>query len=175
MPLENFLVRNKRRLVERYSNPGAWDQLDMTAQGELTREVAGLPSVHADTDLDAKQFDVLILNLQLVVLRVDARFDELKESVIELAGAMEQKQTIPMVREQLPLIQEVQTTLFWQGVTVPEPVGSGSSSFRTSFCAFAQLRVFALRRINSPLSSVPWIHLGHLQRRQAGFVFLQGG
>jgi type I restriction enzyme, R subunit len=33
--------------------------------------------------------------------------------LIELAGAMEEKQTIPMVREQLPLIQEVQTTLFW--------------------------------------------------------------
>jgi type I restriction enzyme R subunit len=120
MPLENFLVRNKRRLVEKYSDPGAWKQLDVTAQGELTREVAGLPSVHADTDLDAKQFDVLMLNLQLVVLRIDARFDELKENVIELAGAMEEKQTIPMVREQLPLIQEVQTTQFWQGVTVPE-------------------------------------------------------
>lgn len=120
MPVENFLVRNKRRLVEKYSDPGAWEALDVAAQGELTRELAGLPSVHADTDLDAKQFDVLVLNLQLAVLRVDARFDELKESVIELAGAMEEKQTIPMVREQLPLIQEVQTTQFWQGVMVPE-------------------------------------------------------
>lgn len=120
MPVENFLVRNKRRLVEKYSDPEAWEQLDVAAQGELTREVAGLPSVHADTDLDAKQFDVLMLNLQLAVLRADARFDELKENVIELAGAMEEKQTIPMVREQLPLIHEVQTTQFWQGITVPE-------------------------------------------------------
>jgi type I restriction enzyme R subunit len=120
MPLENFLVRNKRRLVEKYINPGVWEQLDVTAQGELTREMAGLPSMHADTDLEAKQFDVLILNLQLAVLRVDARFDGLKESVIELAGAMEEKQAIPMVWDQLPLIQEVQTTQFWQGVTVPE-------------------------------------------------------
>jgi len=85
-----------------------------------TREVAGLPSVHADADLDAKQFDVLIFNLQLAVLRVEARFDELKEGVIELASAMEEKQAIPMVREQLQLIQQVQTTQFWQGVTVPE-------------------------------------------------------
>src|SRR5262249_38435205 len=48
------------------------------------------------------------------------RFDELKESVIELASAMEEKQVIPMVREQIQLIQEVQTTHFWQHVTVPE-------------------------------------------------------
>lgn len=120
MPLENFLVRNKRRLVEKYSDAEAWAHLDVAEQGELANEVAGLPSVVADADLDAKQFDVLLLNLQLAVLRVEARFEELKGSVIELASAMEEKQAIPMVREQLPLIQEVQTTQFWQGVTVPE-------------------------------------------------------
>lgn len=120
MPVEDFLVRNKRRLVENYSHPGAWEQLNVAAQGELTREVAGLTSVHADTDVDARQFDVLMLNLQLAGLRVDARFDELKESVIELAGAMEEKQAIPMVCELLPLIREVQRAQFWQGVTVPE-------------------------------------------------------
>jgi len=120
MPLDNFLVRNKRRLVEKYSDPAAWEELGVTAQGELTREVAGLPSIVADADLDAKQFDVLMLNLQLAVLRVEARFDELKENVIELASALEEKQAIPMVREQIQLIQEVQTTQFWQNVTVPE-------------------------------------------------------
>lgn len=120
MPVENFMVRNKRRLVEKYSDPAAWETLDVAAQGELTREVAGLPSVVADADLEAKQFDVLMFNLQLAVLRVEARFDELKENVIELASAMEEKEAIPMVREQLPLIEEVQTTQFWQGVTVPE-------------------------------------------------------
>ena len=120
MPQENFLVRARRRLVEKYSDPGAWEQLDVVAQGELTREVAGLPTIAADADLNAKEFDVLILNLQLGVLRVQARFDELKENVIALAGAMEEKQAIPMVRDQLLLIQEVQTTQFWQGVTVSE-------------------------------------------------------
>ena len=43
------------------------------------------------------------------------------------------------------------------------------------FFAVAQLRVFALRRMNSPVSSVPWIHLGHLHLRQAGFFRLHGG
>ncbi|HEY2470158.1 MAG TPA: DEAD/DEAH box helicase family protein [Terracidiphilus sp.] len=120
MPVDNFLVRDKRRLVEKYSDPAAWEELDVAAQGELTREVAGLPSVVADADLEAKQFDVLMLNLQLAVLRVEARFEELKGTVIELASAMEEKQVIPMVGEQLELIQEVQTTQFWQGVTVSE-------------------------------------------------------
>jgi type I restriction enzyme R subunit len=120
MPLENFLVRAKRQLVERYSDAAAWEQLDITAQGELTREVAGLPSAVSDPDLDAKQFDLLILSLQLAMLRAEARFERLKEDVIELASAMEEKQAIPMVREQLVLIQDVQSAQFWEGITVAE-------------------------------------------------------
>jgi type I restriction enzyme R subunit len=47
----------------------------------------------------------------------------LKESVIAVASALEEKQTIPMVREQMMFIQEVQTAQFWEGVTLPELEG----------------------------------------------------
>ena len=72
MPPDNFLVRAKRRLVEKYSDQTAWDQLGVPEQGELVREVAALPSTVADSDQDAKQFDLLMLSLHLTVLRVDA-------------------------------------------------------------------------------------------------------
>ena len=120
MPLDNFLVRAKRRLVEKYSDASAWNGLGVPEQGELVREVAGLPSGIADSDLDAKQFDMLMLGLQLAILRVEPRFDALKAGVIEIASALEEKQAIPMVRDQILLIQEVQRTQFWQGVTLPE-------------------------------------------------------
>ena len=120
MPLDNFLVRTKRRLVEKYSEASAWQELGVPERGELAREVAGLPSGIADSDLDAKKFDLLLLGLQLAMLRVEPHFDSLKESVIEIASALEEKQAIPMVRDQILLIQEVQRTQFWQGVTVPE-------------------------------------------------------
>ena len=119
MPVENFMVRNKRRLVEKYSYPAAWETLDISSQGELTHEVAGLPSVAADADLEAKQFDVLMFNLQLAVLRVQARFDELKESVIELVSAMEEKQAIPMVREQLRLSRRFRRRNFGRASLFP--------------------------------------------------------
>jgi type I restriction enzyme R subunit len=120
MPPENFLVRAKRRLVEKYTDPAAWEQIGVPEQGELVREVAGLPSGIADSDLDAKQFDAVILSLQLAVLRVEPQFDALKDRVIEIASALEEKQAIPMVREQLLLIQDVQRTQFWQSITLPE-------------------------------------------------------
>ena len=120
MPLDNFIVRAKRRLVEKYSEPAAWEQLAIPEQGELVREVAGLPSGIADSDLDAKQFDAVILSLQLAILRVEPQFDALKDRVIEIASALEEKEAIPMVREQILLIQDVQRTQFWQSITLPE-------------------------------------------------------
>jgi type I restriction enzyme R subunit len=120
MPPDNFLVRAKRRLVEKYSDQAAWDQLGVPEQGELVHEVAALPSAVGDSDQDAKQFDLLLLSLQLSVLRVEPRFAELKKAVIAIASALTEKQAIPMVREQMALIDEVQTEQFWEAVTVPE-------------------------------------------------------
>ena len=120
MPPKNFLVRAKRRLVEKYSEQEAWNQLGVLEQGELVREVAALPSTVADSDQDAKQFDLLLLGLQLSVLRVEPRFAELKKAVIAIASALMEKQAIPMVRDQIMLIEEVQTDQFWEAVTVPE-------------------------------------------------------
>src|SRR5207245_4642466 len=41
------------------------------------------------------------------------------EQVKELAGLLEEKSAVPMVREQMALIQDVQTDEWWQDVTVP--------------------------------------------------------
>jgi type I restriction enzyme R subunit len=120
MPPDNFLVRSKRRLVEKYSDHLVWEQLGISEQGELVREVASLPSSLVDADQDAKQFDLLLLSLQLTVLRVEPRFGELKKAVIAIASALTEKQAIPMVRDQMVLIEEVQTEQFWEAVTVPE-------------------------------------------------------
>jgi type I restriction enzyme R subunit len=120
MPLENFLVRAKRRLVEKYANQTAWGQLGVAEQGELVREVAALPSSLVDSDQDAKQFDLLLLALQLTVLRVEPRYERLKNDVIAIASALMEKQAIPMVREQMAFIEEVQTEQFWEAITVQE-------------------------------------------------------
>ena len=44
MNLDNFVVRPKRRLVEKYAKPEAWAALSAEAVAELAHEVAGLPS-----------------------------------------------------------------------------------------------------------------------------------
>ncbi|MEO7297981.1 MAG: DEAD/DEAH box helicase family protein, partial [Verrucomicrobiota bacterium] len=119
MNVENFVVRAKRRLVEKYAKPEAWGELKLEAMAELAQEVAGLPSELDPEDEEAKRFDLLMLNLQLAVLRIEPAFKRLSEQVKTIAGLLEEKSSIPMVHAQMPLIQDIQTDEWWQDVTVP--------------------------------------------------------
>ncbi len=119
MNLDNFIVRPKRRLVEKYARAESWEALPADAAGELSHEVAGLPSELEAEDEEAKRFDLLILNLQLARIRSEHGFERMRDRVKEIAGLLEEKDAIPMVRAQMPLIQDVQTDEWWQDVTVP--------------------------------------------------------
>lgn len=118
MPLENFLVRSKRKLVEHYTKPESWAALGEAEITELSDEVAGLPSQFTDRELEAKLFDVLMLKLQLGRLRNDRTFPRLAQRVRDIAAALEGKGAIPMVADRMELILEVQTDEFWRDVTV---------------------------------------------------------
>lgn len=119
MNVDNFIVRSKRRLVERYADPKAWGKLAMEQRVELANDVAGLPSELIDDDQEAKQFDLLMLRLQLSVLLHEPSYGRLRKQVVEIAGLLEEAASIPMVQQQLEIIQEVQTDEFWQDVTPP--------------------------------------------------------
>jgi type I restriction enzyme R subunit len=119
MNLGNFLVRPQRRLVERYARPEAWTSLSRAELGELAKGVAGLPTELDAEPEEAKRFDLLILNLQLSLLRSAPGFERLRDQVKAIAGLLEEKSAIPMVRTQMELIQELQTDEWWVNVTVP--------------------------------------------------------
>ena len=119
MNLDNFIVRPKRRLVEKYSKPEAWIKLSSEDLSELSHEVAGLPSELQPEAEEAKRFDLLILNLQLALLRAEPGFERLRDKVRNIAGLLEEKSTIPMVRDQMALILDVQTDEWWENVTTP--------------------------------------------------------
>jgi type I restriction enzyme, R subunit len=119
MNVSNFIVRPKRRFVEQYADPKAWEKLGTEQQIELASEVAGLPSELEDEDQEAKQFDLLMLRLQLAVLSHEPSFERLRKQVVEIAGLLEEAANIPMIQQQLEIIQELQTEEYWQDVTAP--------------------------------------------------------
>lgn len=119
MNLDNFIVRPKRRLVEKYAAADAWITLTGESLGELASQVAGLPSEIETDDEEAKRFDLLMLRLQLAQLNSEPGFARLRDQVKAIAGLLEEKASIPMVQQQMVLIQEIQTDEWWQDVTVP--------------------------------------------------------
>ncbi len=119
MNLENFVIRPKRRVVEKYAQAEVWASLSGEALTELSQEVAGLPSELAPEPEEAKRFDLLMLNLQLAFLRCEPAFERLRDHVKAIAGLLEEKSAIPMVREQMALLQDVQTDEWWQDVATP--------------------------------------------------------
>ena len=53
------------------------------------------------------------------MLRSEPGFVRLRDQVKALAGLLEEKSAIPMVREQMAVIQDVQTDEWWQDVNIP--------------------------------------------------------
>ncbi len=117
MNVDNFVVRHKRRLVGKYQAKSAWSTLDAAALGELSGEVAGLPSELDPEDQESKRFDLLVLKLQLAVLTSDASVVRLSEQVKGIAALLEEKSSIPLVQQQLALIQDLQSDEWWEDVT----------------------------------------------------------
>lgn len=119
MNLDNFVVRTKRRTVEKFAKKEAWEELNAEDRRVLAQELASLPTQMERESEEAKRFDLLVLNLQLALLGKEPAYERLRDQVIKIAGLLEEKHTIPMVGKQMTYIQDVQTEVWWQDVTVP--------------------------------------------------------
>lgn len=119
MNLDNFVVRAKRRSVEKFAKKEAWETLSEKDRQELAHEIASLPTQMERESEEAKRFDLLILNLQLALFGKEPAYERLRDQVVKIAGLLEEKHTIPMVGKQMTYIQDVQTEVWWEDVTVP--------------------------------------------------------
>ncbi len=119
MNLDNFIVRPERRYVEKFQKRDAWENLDIEARLELTEHIAGLPSALKDDELEAKQFDYLVLLAQLALLRSDVTFAKYQERIQGIASSLEELGNVPMVAAQMPMLLELQTDEYWVGITLP--------------------------------------------------------
>ncbi len=116
---DNFLVRPHRRLVEHYSERPAWDSLTPEDAAEVGSELADLPTSERDEDEAAKRFDLLMLGLQLRRLRPEPGEERLRRQVQEIAAGLLEQTTIPVIREQEELLEELSGEEWWVDVTLP--------------------------------------------------------
>ncbi|ABD68803.1 type III restriction enzyme, res subunit [Rhodoferax ferrireducens T118] len=118
MNLDNFVVRPRRKSVERFAKRDSWHSLDADAHTELSHEVADLPTALLDNDEEAKRFDMLVLRTQLSILKASTDFATLRERMQAIASALEEQEAIPAIKAQMVLIQSVASDEWWEDVTV---------------------------------------------------------
>ena len=112
---DNFLVRPHLEIVERYRDPAAWQTITAADVTALQR-IAGLPDQLDPEHADARRFDVLVLGAQLALLRNEP-YDTHRRRIMDIAGALEDQQSIPAIAEKLELLQAVQSDEWWTDAT----------------------------------------------------------
>ena len=119
LDLDNFVIRQHRRSVEKYRAAEAWTTIDDETREELVDKIAPLRS---DTRLgteEAKRFDLLMFSLQLALIKGSKRFETLRSELREIASALEEQVGVPAVAQRAELIEEIQTDYWWEGIKVP--------------------------------------------------------
>lgn len=116
MEQSNFLVRRHLQTVEEFSNRERWEQLDENDVEAISESLASLPNGLPTENRLAKEFDLLCLKLQLSILKRTNDFVRLRDQVRDILSQLGEKD-IPMVKDQLSLIQEVQAEDWWTDVT----------------------------------------------------------
>ena len=116
---DNFLVRPHLELVERFREAEAWETLSIGDLAALADRVAKLPDQLDPEHEDAKRFDVLVLNAQLGVLRGRAVRAAAPQGHRRSPARWRTSRRIPVIAEQLELIQDIQADEWWVDVTYP--------------------------------------------------------
>ena len=105
-------VKLRMEYVEKYRKPEAFVFISEGDKGELLSQLAPLVYLK-DTDEFAKRFDNFMYGLMLAHAEQMPAFRYARKQLCEMASLLEQKISIPQVREKLPLIREIQCDAFW--------------------------------------------------------------
>ena len=119
MNVNNFLVRPYRLHVEKFAEKLSWTTISPEDLEQLSHYLSRLPVELPSDEETAKQFDLLVLRLQLALLNHTGDFPRWQNQLREIAGQLEEKVNIPAVGDQIELIREIQEDEYWTGITVP--------------------------------------------------------
>jgi len=115
---ERFVVKAKLRTVVEYSNKTRWENLSQSDMLDINTHVSDLILPAKDDDELARRFDILILNYQLGLLTGAYSTDRYLNKINSISKALLKKQNIPAVALQVPILNDLQTEIFWQAINV---------------------------------------------------------
>lgn len=115
----NVLVRKHLKIVEEFSDRKRWEKLTEGDAHTVEEVLAPLPNGLPPEDVLAKQFDLVCLKLQVSLLSGGRGFEKLRDQIRDLAGKLEEKANVPMVKAHIELIEQIQPEEWWTDVTLP--------------------------------------------------------
>ena len=119
MNRDNFIVRRHLRVVEEFSSRDKWDSLNDIDYIAIKDRVSHLPTTLPEEDEYARRFDLMILNTQLAYYARDmVKFEKYQKNIKEIAFRLEGKTSIPQVKENIELIENLLTEEFWMNITI---------------------------------------------------------
>lgn len=116
---ERFEVRKHWKLVVKFKDRKRWDNLSLSDEIDICKNLSGLaPYDEADDEL-AKRFDLLTLNLQLAIIGANNKSEKrFVQQIYNIGRSLYQKRNIPKVQEKLSIIKQVQEEEFWQNINL---------------------------------------------------------
>jgi hypothetical protein len=136
MNLDNFVVRPRRKWVERFAKLESWHKLDDDAHTELSQQVADLPTALLDNDEDAKRFDLLVLRTQLAILQALPDYAALRERLQAIASALEEQEAIPAIKAHTEVIAQATEQSHGLGIFIRSLVGLDRETAKQAFSQF---------------------------------------
>ena len=111
---ENHIsVRERWADVSRFKEEAVWVGLSLLDTWTLKNTIAPL-IVKNTNDVDAKRFDVLMLQIELSLLDEEVKADRAIDNVLAVAEALESKATIPQVGAKINIIREAKNPAYWE-------------------------------------------------------------
>ena len=120
MNRDNFIVRMHLDDVDHFQQRSAWDHLDDDAQRRLVRVVSTLPMEADSEQIESRLFDLTLLKMQIAHITGETKeFETLRKRVVEISESLAEKTSIPAVRAEIDLIRLIQTSEYWDAMTLP--------------------------------------------------------
>lgn len=112
---ESFIVRGKKKFIDKYKKQENWNSISSIDKVEIKENLTPIFIVK-DIDESAKRFDNLIYSLQ--VRKIKKQYYNMQvSSIISLMEDLKELGTISQIREKAELIQMTSKTEYWDKAT----------------------------------------------------------
>ena len=114
----SFRVQRHLRYVEAFRKLSSWDRLETVEISEIKEHISPLVNPKKEDEL-ARRFDYLVYRINLGILQ-SKNVQSPIQTIVQTAELLTSKYSIPQVAQQKDILEQIQTSEFWNTITILE-------------------------------------------------------